>query len=120
MYKLLFFILFFTATNTRLCAQEAAHDSASAYEYYICISGINSRQDVEDIQNNISKKTGVRFFMANRYPARYFLMRSNRLITRNEFDHFLNNPLFSILFYGEGKKAREQAILLYNKNKAVQ
>ena len=90
----------------------------SDHEYFIRISGIHTRQDVETIQNIIGKKEGVTFFMANRYPVRYFVMRSSRPISVKEFETFLNDRSLYIEFYGEGEKGREQAVLLYNKTKA--
>ena len=56
--------------------------------------------------------------MANRFPVRYFLMKSDRLILLNEFERWINNWSYQVMFYGEGNKGREQAIVFYNKSKA--
>ena len=120
MHKFLSLCLLVIAINTELPAQPAVRNNTATHEYYIRLSGINSRQDVENLQNIISKKKGIRFFMANRYPVRFFLMRSDHVITAAEFAHFLDNISASIEFYGEGEKGREQAILVYNKLKARQ
>ncbi|MEO7523308.1 MAG: hypothetical protein ABIT58_04400 [Ferruginibacter sp.] len=116
--KILLFGLISLAMNTKLPDQTALNNNGASHEYYIRLTGVNSRQDVEVLQNIITKKPGVNFFMANRYPARFFKMKADRSITRVEFEHFLRNMHISIEFYGEGEKSREQAILIYNKLKA--
>ena len=98
-------------------AQQGKSFPYSSHEYYIIISGITSRHDVENIQEIVAKKTGVSFFLANRYPPRYFLMRSERIISIKEFEQWIDKKSFKIGFYGEGGKSREEAILAYNKSK---
>lgn len=120
MSKLLLIVLLITAFNTSLFAQRNTAHTSSSYEYFIRISGIQSKHDIEFLEGIISKKQGITFFMANRYPARYFLLKSDHSITKAQFEQFLLNSPFSIEFYGEGEKGKENAILIYNKTKAPQ
>lgn len=121
MHKFLLLYLIFQFYSEILPAQNF-HDRAitpvNSHEYYIRIRGIDTRQKIVNIENNISHKPGVTFFMANRYPVRYFLMRSDYPVSVHEFSFFLSDPSHWIEYYGEGKKSREHAVLLYNKTKA--
>lgn len=119
MYKLVLICVFFITTGSDSYAQARPQNSQeNIYEYYIRIAGIHSRENVLQLQNQVIKKPGIRFFMANRYPVRYFLLRSDHVISQRDFQTMLGNPHFSVEFYGEGSKGKEQAILIYNKTKA--
>ncbi len=115
--------VFFIVYNSTVYAQSKPvqqNSSIYLYEYYIRISGLNTKQDVENLQNTIGKKVGINFFMANRYPVRYFLMKSNAAVAASEFKNWMNNNSWNLEFYGEGIKGREQAVVLYNKSKVPQ
>ncbi|MEO6671719.1 MAG: hypothetical protein ABIN36_19700 [Ferruginibacter sp.] len=114
MHKLIILAVFFIVFQPTAHAQTILDKGKGAYEYYIRITGINSREQVTNIQDLISTKPGVISFTANRYPVRYFLLRSSQQIGANEFQHLLNNTALRIELYAEGNKGKEQAILLYN------
>ena len=118
--KLLMSCLLLIILSIRLHAQTDSNNNAvtqNPYEYYIRISGANTRDDVEFLQNFIVKKPGIIFFMANRFPVKYFLLRSDRALTAGQFGQWLNNRPYAIEFYGAGKKGLEEAVVLYNKTK---
>ena len=119
MLKCIFLALVSFTQFHSVYAQPMAGKTISHYQYYLRISGIRSREDVINIQNSIGNKPGVVFFMANRYPVRYFLLKSDHQVSANEFRQMLNNPGLHIDFFGEGNKAREQAIVMYNKIKTL-
>src|SRR4051812_4583180 len=98
MHKLILIFLIFLTAGIKVTGQSSVSNPSAVHEYYIRLKGITSRQDVEKLQNIISKKNGISFFMANRYPVRFFLMRSDRAITAAEFAHFLDNISTSIEF----------------------
>src|SRR6476620_6371784 len=92
--------------------------SQAKFEYYIRLSGVHSKQDVLFLQELIIKKDPVQYFMANRFPVRYFLLRTNRAVNAGEFNSWINNPAYHVDLFAEGMRGKEQAIVLYNKNKA--
>lgn len=121
MRRLSLFILAFTIVKMNLYAQSQTaapvNISKTSYDYYIIISGIRSREDVLYLQNLIGQKTGISFFMADRYPVRYFLMKSGTEVPLAKLEHWLNSNLYRIEFYKEGKESREAAINFYNRTK---
>jgi hypothetical protein len=82
------------------------------FEYYIYISGVNERNDVLNLQASIQKKQGVEYFMAERFPVRCFVLKSNRSISQIEFSGWLPAK-FTVVTFGEGDRARESAYKIY-------
>jgi hypothetical protein len=124
MQKCFFLLLFFvftlgTATNAQHNKSGQPVPSAT-YDYYIFISGVKERADVEIIENNIRNKNGVSYFMGNRYPVRYFLLKSNNPVTQSQFNTWINQDRYKIEYFGEGEYAKERAIITGNKLKQIQ
>ena len=86
------------------------------FEYYIYISGVTERSDVLSLQELIQKKEGVSFFMAERFPVRCFVLKSNRPIGEAEFKKWIPGK-YLVKSYGEGNSAKEAAYRIYNQNK---
>jgi hypothetical protein len=86
------------------------------FEYYIYISGVTERGDVLSLQELIQKKEGVSFFMAERFPVRCFVLKSNRLITEAEFKKWIPEK-YIVESFGQGNHAKEAAYRIYNQNK---
>ena len=74
------------------------------------MKGINSKEDVSNLENSIQKKSGVTYFLGNRYPVRYFLLKSNNVITQSTFANWVGSK-FQILYYQEGEYANEGSIM---------
>lgn len=113
-------LLLFTFTTLAGQSQTTLNDSKSTsykIEYYIYLSGITSREDVMTLEASIGKKTGVKHFMANRYPVRYFLLRADRTISIEEFKSWLPSAKFKIEVFGSDPRSKEKTYLLYKKNK---
>ena len=89
------------------------------YQYYIYLNGINSKDDVRNLENSIQKKSGVTYFLGNRYPVRYFLLKSDKIVAKETFLSWIGKK-YTIEYYEEGDMAREGAILTsyqFNKKK---
>jgi hypothetical protein len=93
-----------------------ATPNTGQYEYYMSISGVNSKDDVRKIEKMISDKEGVSFFMANRFPVRYFLLRSTKLIAQQEFSAWLVNTSYQLKYMGIGMEGKEEAIMTGRRN----
>jgi len=94
---------------------------SSTYQYYIYLNGINSKDDVRNLENSIQKKSGVTYFLGNRYPVRYFLLKSNKAITQSTFANWVGSK-YQVLYYQEGEYANEGALMTginLNKKKTV-
>ncbi len=83
---------------------------SSTYKYYIYLNGINSKEEVRNLENSIQKKSGVTYFLGNRYPVRYFLLKSNLTITQSTFANWIGSK-YKILYYQEGEYADEGALM---------
>lgn len=113
-------LLLFTFMSLATRAQTTTNNSKSKsykIEYYIYLSGINSREDVVSLESSIGKKTGVSYFMANRYPVRYFLLRADRIVSLEEFKSWLPGNKFKVEVFGSDPRSKEKTYLLYKKNK---
>lgn len=98
--------------------QNSSHprqQKTSSYEYYIYISGVDKRQDVVALEENIGKKEGVTYFMASRFPVKYFILRTFRPVSAIEFGSWIGNANYKVEVYGDDLYAKEKACLLYNK-----
>lgn len=114
------FLLFFSLLTFSCFSSKYSNLSFSnpflEYEYYIYISGVNQRDDVINIQELIQKKKGVNYFMADRFPVRCFVLKSNIPISESEFKKWIPKR-YEVIVYGEGNQAKEATYRLYNKNK---
>lgn len=113
---LLFFTFFSLATQGQITTSDSKSKTYKT-EYYIYLSGINSREDVVSLESSIGKKNGVSYFMANRYPVRYFLLRADRTISVDEFKSWLPGNKFKVEVFGSDPRSKEKTYLLYKKNK---
>jgi hypothetical protein len=95
-------------------ASQPPAPSQYVHEYYIYLDGITSVDEVEYLVDTIQKKSGVTYFLNNRYPVRYFLLKSKQSVDETEFAKWIG-PKFQIAYYKEGHEAKEGAILLFYK-----
>ena len=111
-------LLLFTLGINSLFSQKTAHrlsPTTSTFEYCISISRVETRTDVLKLESLIQQKDGVLFFMANRYPVRCFILKSNRSINEQEFSGWLKPFIYKVESYGMGNEGKEKAYILYNK-----
>lgn len=112
---LLLTFTFFSVSSFSIHSENTAKYNLQ-FEYYIYISGVTERGDVLSLQELIQKKEGVSFFMAERFPVRCFVLKSNRLITEAEFKKWIPEK-YNVESFGQGSPAKEAAYLIYNQNK---
>ena len=113
-------LLLLTSGFNSLFSQKIASPSGSTkttFEYYISIAGISSRSDVMKLESLIQKKEGVLFFMADRYPVRCFILKSNRSVNEQEFTGWLKPFSYKVESFGTGNEGKENAYILYNNHK---
>ena len=113
-------LLFVTSGFNSLFSQKIASPSVitnTTFEYYISIDGATSRSDVLQLESLIQKKEGVLFFMADRYPVRCFILKSNRSVNEQKFTGWLKPFSYKVESYGTGNEGKENAYILYNKHK---
>lgn len=120
MYKYLLSVFFLMALNISQSHAQNSTVTKSGQEYYINITGVNSRQDVLNIQEFIAKKPGVSFFMARKYPVMYFVLRTQNPISKETFSGWLNSTSFKIEHFGEGETGLEKATLIGKKQRKIQ
>ena len=124
MHKCLFLFLFFVATQ--ISPSYAQHhrgqqdNSSNTHDYYIYISGVNARTDVEKIESTIQKKAGVTYFLAKRYPVSYFLLKSTNPVSAMQFSSWIDQRLYKVEYFGDGINSKEQAIVTGKKFKKIQ
>ena len=123
MHKCLLLVLFFAIFDPcSLLAQQrgaAQNGTVTIHEYYVYISGVNTRKDVENLENTIPKKTGVTYFMAYRRPALYYMLKSTIPVSQTQFNSWINTDLYKVEFYGEGIHSKEKAIVVGKKLRKI-
>ena len=89
---------------------KTSNPNSEVHQYYIYVSGITAKTDVELIETKIQKMAGVSYFLGNRYPVRYFLLKSPTQISKSTFASWIGAK-FKVEFFGEGDISKEDAIL---------
>lgn len=99
--------------NTSFGQTQKKQDPA-VHDYYICLSGITTPADIERVENSIKEKQGVTFFQGDKYPVRYFILKTTMPLTQEEFNSWLSKDN-TIQYFGEGIQGKEKAMLTYKK-----
>lgn len=122
---LVFFILFSTnqlsAQNDKIQSKVAPPAKVSnqyVHQYYIYLNGVNSKDDVIYLEDLIQKKEGVAYFLGNRFPVRYFLLKTKNIIDETEFSAWIGSK-YQIAYFKEGQEAREGALLMFYKSHPI-
>ena len=82
------------------------------HEYYLFITGVNSKEAVISIEKTIRSKPGVQFFLGDRFPVRYFLLVSSEVISKEQFSDWLGSNHYKLEFFGEGAEKKEELLML--------
>jgi hypothetical protein len=91
------------------------------YEYYLFVSGVDSKSDVERFEGLINSRPEVGYFLGDRFPVRFFLLRSNYLITKDEFISWIKGEKYIVEYFGLGPETKEDAVnLFYKHNRKAQ
>ncbi len=118
-FLLTFNFLFSQSTQkakTNIYSTTSLKPTSFSNEYFIYIEGVNSREAVLTLESLIQKKAGVVYFMAERYPVRCFVLRSSHEIKSTLFASWLPSS-FKLLSYGTGSAGKEDAYILFKKNR---
>lgn len=90
------------------------------FSFYVEIAGVQTKQQVMDIEERIGKQAGVVWCMANTFPVEYFLIKSKQFIQKDDVNRWLVNTAFRVQFFAEGEKGREQFYLQRRKKNGRQ
>lgn len=85
------------------------------YEFFMYISGVETKQDVLVIEEKVNKINQVTFFLGDQFPVRYFHLKAKNYISKSTFESWID-PKYKVEYYGFGKYAYEGALVLFNKN----
>ena len=116
--RFIYLVVLSLITNLQLSAQQVIPVVRSSYEYFIKIRNVETRNDVRYIENKIRQSRNVISLESNRFPVRYFILKTSQPVTREWFVNYLDNLRYTIELFGQGEKAKENAILQFNKQKA--
>jgi hypothetical protein len=83
-------------------------------QYYIFIEGIKSKYDILAIEALVKKKSEVKLFISDHYPVRFFLLKSDNLISKSIFQSWIGKE-FQVKVFGLGKEYKEEAIMVSKK-----
>jgi len=118
---IVFFLLVgaFSNSSAQSSSKSKTIVGAEVHEYYLYVKGVESRNDVLVVEKTVRAKSGVTFFLGNRYPVRYFLLKTNKPITSQDLEKWFINTKYKIAAFGEGEASQELALLAYLKNRKV-
>jgi hypothetical protein len=71
---------------------------------------VKSKSDVIQIEELVRKKPGVKLFISDRFPVRFFLMKSDIEISKTDFQNWIGEK-YALLVYGLGYEYKEAAIM---------
>ena len=111
MYKFLSLLFFFAIVQPgNSFAQTQKEQLSTTHDYYIVLSGIKGPDDIEKIEGSINKKEGVVSFLGDRYPVRFFTLKSAKSVSQEEFTSWINElSLYKVEYYGAGIENKERA-----------
>jgi len=89
------------------------------YEFYMYLSGVETKQDVLAIEEKVNKINQVSFFLGDQFPVRYFHLKAKNYISKATFESWID-PKYKVEYYAFGKNASEGALVLFNKNNKKQ
>lgn len=98
---------FVTNTKTTVLAE---------YEYYMFISGLDTKNKVIAFENKIRLKKGVTHFLSWRFPVIYFHLKSTTPISESEFMEWVKDKNIKVNTYAEGIYGKEIAIVAAKKS----
>lgn len=114
---LLLAALIFCCFSTNAQSPPSASDRSIVHEYFLDIEGVKTRDDVLSIESLVRSKPGVLFFLGQKFPVKYFVLRSNTVVDAKTFTGWLNGTSYTLLYIGEGDFGREQMFINKNKKK---
>lgn len=92
-------------------AQNIKPDEKSSY--FIYLSNVSTREDVLSLEQLIKTKNGVEYFMAERFPVRYFMLKVNHSITQQEFESWIVKKKYKVMSFGFGVAGKENACIVF-------
>ncbi len=86
------------------------------YDYYVYIKGVKTKDDVRAIEANVKKQKGVELFICNKFPVQYFLLKTPRLLSKEQFSAWVDAKKYTVDFFGQGETSKEYAVLAWRKD----
>ncbi len=112
----LFFIFYFQSNAQQ---KLLVNQNNTQHSYYIYLSGIKTKEQVQALESSIQKKSGVLYFLGNRYPVRYFLLKTSQEVSKGSFLGWIGNK-YMVDYFEEGEDKCEGALLqFYKTHRAV-
>ena len=90
--------------------------TSSEHEYYMFISGLDTKDKVIDFENKIRQKKGVTYFLGWRFPVVYFLLKSTTTISEADFKEWVNDKDIKVNTFSESIYGKEIAIVAAKKS----
>ena len=89
----------------------------SRLDYYLSITGVNTKNDVKAFESLIRSHKEITYFLGDRFPVRFFLLRSSTIITKDVINSWLLNTPYHLIYIGTGFPGKEGAIMAGKRNK---
>lgn len=117
---LVVFFLFIGAyfnSNAQSSSKSKTIVGAEVHEYYLYLDSVNTKDDVETVEALIRSHKEVTFFLGNKFPVRYFLLKTNKPITQKDFTNWIKTTQYKLFAFREGESALEFVLLEKSKRK---
>lgn len=108
-------IALFFCSNTSYGQAAKSYPPNSLYSYYMYISGVESKEDVKAISKAVHKSPKTVYFLADRFPVRFFELHSPDIITKDTLESWLPNNKYKVDIYGMGEQYKEQVLVEFFK-----
>jgi hypothetical protein len=112
-YLVVFFLLFgaYFNSNAQSSYKSKTIVGAEVHEYYLYIDSVNTKDDVEKVEALIRSNKVVTYFIGNKFPVRYFQLKTSKSITQKEFENWIKATQYKLFAFGEGEAALEYVLL---------
>jgi len=117
---LMVFVLSIALANAQSSSKSKSIVGAEVHEYYLYLDSVNTKEDVEKVEALIRSHKVVTFFLGDKFPVRYFHLKTNKSITQKEFENWINTTSYKLFAFGEGEAALEFILLEKLKRKKKQ
>ncbi len=103
--KVLSIIIFCCALSIN--AQVGKPSKTANFIYYVDLKNVNTKTLCLEIENKIAKQTGVISFKTVGFPSKYFILKSNTPVNREQLNVWLQNTNAQIIYYGPSNGSLE-------------
>jgi hypothetical protein len=109
----------FTLLSPNDTAAQQRQTGEKSFEYFLAIGAVDTREQVLALESLIQSKPNVTYFLAERFPVRNLVLRTNKPIHESDVNRWLSGTSFQLIQFGADERSREAVVLFYKKRRST-